>query len=135
MATDLQLILVCMSPCFSFISCLILTVITFLFGLTVPTSSLFQYANHQITLETSCPCTIWVPHFQSSYSCIGSCHEGSILYPISEYIITLHVGLLSLKITQPVTFLSKPECFFGTQFENDSAFAEHNNFKCKMFSL
>jgi len=79
MTIDLQLTLVCMSPCFSFIFCTVLTVIIFLFGLTVHTSPLFQYAN----LEISCPCTILVPHFQSSYSCISSCHGGSYMYPIS----------------------------------------------------
>jgi hypothetical protein len=104
-----------MSPCSSFIFCPILTVITFLFGLTVHTSSLFQYAYHQITLEMSYPCTIWVPHFQASYSCIGSCHGGSYMYPASAWIYNHNACTpVSLKITQPVTFLPKPDCFFST---------------------
>lgn len=114
MTIDLQLTLVCMSTCFSFIFCTVLMVITFLFGLTVYTSPLFQFANHQITLEMSCPCTILVPYFQSSYSCIGSCHGGSYMY-ISAWIHN-HIARspVTLKITQPVNFLPKPDCFFGT---------------------
>ena len=39
-----------------------------------------------------------------------------------------------LRFIQPVIFMPKPECFFGKYFLRMTAFAEHINFNCWMFS-
>ena len=101
--------------CFSFIFCLILLAITFLFGLTVLSSLLSYYLNHQITLEMSCPCTICVPNFRSFTVRLVTVVS---LATIKETVHFLSLPKYSHIAHRPISFLmcDIPLCYSVTQY-------------------